>query len=166
MRSILTAPTATGYATILSANALHWMTEYHIDGLRLDAVHGIYDFSARHILLELAEAVHQEGIALGRQLYVIAESDLNDVRLINPPEAGGYGLAAQWNDDFHHALRTLLTGEKSGYYADFGTFADLVKSLPGGFRSLRRIFNLPETAPWQLLGSNPPRTAGGVLPES
>lgn len=115
------------------SNALHWLTEYHLDGLRLDAVHGIYDFSASHILQELSDAVHQESRALGRRLHLIAESDLNDVRLIKPVEAGGYGLAAQWNDDFHHALRTLLTGERSGYYADFGSFADLVKGFREGF---------------------------------
>lgn len=126
-------PGSDGVRNYFISNALHWLTEYHLDGLRLDAVHGIYDFSARHILQELAEAVHLEGIALGRPLYVIAESDLNDIRLINPPEKGGYGLAAQWNDDFHHALRTLLTGDKSGYYQDFGGFADLVKAFREGF---------------------------------
>jgi maltooligosyltrehalose trehalohydrolase len=115
------------------SNALHWISEYHIDALRLDAVHGIYDFSARHILQELAEAVHMEGIELGRKVYVIAESDLNDVRMINPAEAGGYALDAQWNDDFHHALLALLTGERAGYYSDFGTFSDLVKSFNEGF---------------------------------
>ena len=115
------------------ANALYWLTEYHIDALRLDAVHGIYDFSARHFLRELAETVHRQGEALGRQVHVIAESDLNDVRLINPPESGGYGLDAQWNDDFHHALWALLTGERAGYYGDFGRFSDLVKAFREGF---------------------------------
>lgn len=126
------------------ANALYWITEYHIDALRLDAIHGIYDFSALHILQELADAVHRQGIALGRRVYVIAESDLNDVRVIMPPEAGGYGLDAQWNDDFHHALRTLLTHDQSGYYCDFGRFSDLAKGfregfvLSGGYSSFRR----------------------------
>ncbi len=115
------------------ANALYWITEYHIDALRLDAIHGIYDFSARHILCELVEAVHRQGEALGRKIFVIAESDLNDVRVIGCPELGGYGLDAQWNDDFHHALWTLLTGEQAGYYGDFGLFADLVKSIREGF---------------------------------
>lgn len=126
------------------SNALHWITEYHIDALRLDAIHGIYDFSALHILRELAGAVHRQGAALGRRVYVIAESDLNDVRVINPPESGGHGLDAQWNDDFHHALRTLLTGDRAGYYADFGLFSDMVKSfeegfvLSGGYSSFRK----------------------------
>lgn len=115
------------------SNALYWITEYHIDALRLDAVHGIYDFGARHILQELAGAVHSLGAALGRRVCVIAESDLNDVRLINPPESGGHGLDAQWNDDFHHALRTLLTGDQAGYYGDFGRFSDLVKGFMEGF---------------------------------
>jgi len=125
-------------------NALYWITEYHIDALRLDAIHGIYDFSALHILQELAEAVHQRGKELARRIHVIAESDLNDVRVINSPESGGYGLDAQWNDDFHHALWVLLTGERTGYYGDFGRLSDLVKGfqegfvLSGGYSAFRR----------------------------
>lgn len=115
------------------SNALFWITEYHIDALRLDAIHGIYDFSARHILEDLAEAVHQRGVELGRLVHVIAESDLNDVRVVKNTESGGYGLDAQWNDDFHHALRTLLTGDRAGYYCDFGNFSDLVKGFEEGF---------------------------------
>jgi maltooligosyltrehalose trehalohydrolase len=126
------------------SNALYWITEYHIDALRLDAIHGIYDFSARHILQELAEAVHLQGAVLRRRVYLIAESDLNDVRVINSSESGGHGLDAQWNDDFHHALRTFLTSDRSGYYADFGLFSDMVKSfqegfvLSGGYSSYRK----------------------------
>ncbi len=115
------------------ANALYWITEFHVDALRLDAIHGIYDFSALHILQELTEAVHRTGITVGRHVHVIAESDLNDVRVINPTAVGGYGLDAQWNDDFHHALRTLLTGDRSGYYKDFGLFSHLVKGFKEGF---------------------------------
>jgi maltooligosyltrehalose trehalohydrolase len=115
------------------SNALYWITEFHIDALRLDAVHGIYDFSAQHILQELTRSVHLQGAALGRQVHVVAESDLNDVRMVNPQESGGYALDAQWNDDFHHSLRALLTGDKAGYYSDFGTFSDLVKSIKEGF---------------------------------
>ena len=114
-------------------NALYWVTEYHIDGLRIDAIHGIFDFSARHILCDIGEAVHQQANRLGRHIFVIAESDLNDVRVINSPEKGGHGLDAQWNDDFHHCLHTLLTGERNGYYEDFGDFNQLVTSLREGF---------------------------------
>ncbi|MBT1073989.1 malto-oligosyltrehalose trehalohydrolase [Geobacter grbiciae] len=115
------------------ANALHWVAEYHMDGLRLDAVHGIYDFSARHILAELADAVHSLAGCLGRQVHVIAESDLNDARIVIDPEHGGHGLDAQWSDDFHHALHTLLTGERRGYYEDFGAFSQMLTALRDGF---------------------------------
>lgn len=114
-------------------NALYWITEYHIDALRLDAIHGIFDFSARHFLQELGEIVRQNAFALNRKIYVIAESDLNDVRVINPVEIGGYGLDAQWNDDFHHSLHTLLTGESKGYYEDFGEIWHLEKAFREGF---------------------------------
>jgi len=114
-------------------NALYWVCEYHVDALRLDAVHGIFDFSARHFLAELAAEVHRYASRLGRQVYVIAESDLNDVRLVDPPERGGCGLDGQWNDDFHHVLHTLLTGEKDGYYLDFGETGQMVKALTERF---------------------------------
>ncbi|WP_447984234.1 malto-oligosyltrehalose trehalohydrolase [Nitrospira sp. Nam74] len=115
------------------SNAIYWVTEYHIDALRLDAIHGIYDFSAVHILKELADAVHAEAGRLGRTALVIAESDLNDSRIISPSGEGGYGLDAQWSDDFHHALHVLLTGERAGYYEDFGQLADLTTALQDGF---------------------------------
>jgi maltooligosyltrehalose trehalohydrolase len=115
------------------ANALHWITEYHIDSLRIDAIHGIFDFSARHFLQELGEAVHLHAQSVRRDAYVIPESDLNDARAIRPVEIGGYGLDAQWNDDFHHALHTLLTGERTGYYEDFGKIDHLGKALREGF---------------------------------
>ena len=114
-------------------NALYWVTEYHIDGLRIDAVHGIFDFSARHILDEIRESVHQQAKRMGRHMVVIAESDLNDVRVIDPPSKGGYGLDAQWNDDFHHCLHTILTGERNGYYQDFGDVNQFAKALREGF---------------------------------
>jgi maltooligosyltrehalose trehalohydrolase len=114
-------------------NALYWVTEYHMDGLRIDAIHGIFDFSARHILFDIREAVHQQAKRLDRHLVVIAESDLNDVRVIEPPSKGGYGLSAQWNDDFHHCVHTLLTGERNGYYEDFGEIKQLAKALQEGF---------------------------------
>lgn len=114
-------------------NALYWITEYHFDALRIDAVQGIFDFSAKHFLQELAEAVHGQAEVLGRNVYVIAESDRNDVRVINPVEIGGYGLDAQWNDDFHHSLHTLITGDCKGYYEDFGKIWHIEKACREGF---------------------------------
>ena len=114
-------------------NAVYWISEYHIDALRLDAIHGIFDFSACHILRELNDAVHTEAARLGRTVSVIAESDLNDVRVITTPELGGYGLDGQWNDDFHHAIHSLTTGETDGYYADFGGLEHLATALRHGF---------------------------------
>ena len=110
-------------------NALHWVTEYHLDGLRLDATDQIYDFSARHILEELATAVHAQAAALGRRILVIAETALNDPRWVRPPERGGFGMDAQWLDDFHHAVRTAITHERAGYYGDYHGVASLAKSL-------------------------------------
>ena len=114
-------------------NALYWVTEFHIDALRLDAIHGIFDFSACHILRELTAAVHAQADRLGRAIHVIAESDLNDVRVISPIAEGGYGLDGQWNDDFHHALHTVLTGERRGYYEDFGRLDQLATALCEGY---------------------------------
>lgn len=114
-------------------NALCWIDEYHIDALRLDAVHAIYDFSAKTFLRELADAVRLEGERLNRRVYTIAESSLNDTRLIDSPEQGGFGLDAQWCDDLHHALRTELTEERSGYYVDYEGFPNLSKAYRDGF---------------------------------
>ncbi|HYE74713.1 MAG TPA: malto-oligosyltrehalose trehalohydrolase, partial [Blastocatellia bacterium] len=122
-------PYSDGVRNFFIENARHWFLNYHVDGLRLDAVHAILDTSARPFLRELALDIAQMSANLGRKYYLIAESDLNDPRLIQPFEKGGYGLDAQWTDDFHHALHVLLTGEKDGYYEDFGGTAALAKSL-------------------------------------
>ncbi len=114
-------------------NALYWVTEYHVDALRLDAIHGIFDAGPTHVLQELTEAVHAQAKALGRTVLVIAESDLNDNRVITDVSAGGWGLDAQWSDDFHHSLHTLLTGEQNGYYQDFGDLSDLATAITQGF---------------------------------
>jgi maltooligosyltrehalose trehalohydrolase len=110
-------------------NALMWLRDYHLDGLRLDAVHAIEDHRAMHILEELAVEVDALAAATGRSLVLVAESDLNNPRLITSREAGGYGLTAQWSDDFHHAVHCLVTGERQGYYRDFGTLAAVAKTL-------------------------------------
>lgn len=114
-------------------NALMWLRDYHLDGLRLDAVHGLVDTSATHVLEQLHVAVERLGAALGRPLFLIAESDLNDPRVVRRPEVGGYGVDAQWSDDLHHALHAVLTGERSGYYSDFGSMADVASALRQGF---------------------------------
>lgn len=114
-------------------NALYWISEYHVDALRLDAIHGIFDFGAKHLLQELAEAVHDEANLLRRPVHVIAESDLNDTRVIKPSTFGGYGCDAQWNDDFHHALRVVLTKENQGYYQDYTGMGDLIQAINQGF---------------------------------
>ena len=114
-------------------NALYWVTDYHIDALRLDALHAILDVSPHTFLEELAARVHEQAKRLNRQIYLIAESSINNRRLLVSPEQGGYGLDAQWNDDFHHALHTLLTGERTGYYQDYGQLEHLVKAFREGF---------------------------------
>ncbi len=114
-------------------NALLWLRDYHVDGLRLDAVHAFVDLTAIHLLEELGLAVEELAADLGRDLALIAESDLNDPRILHPRELGGYGLDAQWSDDFHHALHTTLTGERDGYYEDFVGFADLARALERGW---------------------------------
>ena len=114
-------------------NAIYWLTEFHIDALRLDALHAVLDISSYSFLEELAATFHQQAKQLKRQAYLIGESAANDARIVKPPELGGYGLDAQWNDDFHHSLHVLLTGEQTGYYQDFGQLQHLVKAFQEGF---------------------------------
>ena len=114
-------------------NALTWFRDFHVDALRLDAVHGIVDPTAIPFLAELSEATEQLGTVLGRRLELIAESADNDPRVVSPVAVGGLGLDAQWNDDFHHALHATLTGERLGYYADFGDLGQLARSMSQGF---------------------------------
>jgi maltooligosyltrehalose trehalohydrolase len=114
-------------------NALYWVAEFHIDALRLDAIHAIVDHSAQPFLEELGMALHARAEQLNRRIYAIAESALNDTRIIRSRALGGYGLDAQWNDDFHHALRVLLTGERTGYYQDFSQLQQLAKAYREGF---------------------------------
>ncbi|HQV18567.1 MAG TPA: malto-oligosyltrehalose trehalohydrolase, partial [Gordonia sp. (in: high G+C Gram-positive bacteria)] len=114
-------------------SALRWFRDFGADALRLDAVHALMDHRAVHILEELAVRVAELSDELGRPLSLIAESDLNDPRLIAPRAGGGFGLDAQWDDDVHHAIHTAVSGERQGYYADFGSFECLAKVLCGGF---------------------------------
>jgi maltooligosyltrehalose trehalohydrolase len=114
-------------------NALMWLRDYHFDGLRLDAVHAIFDMSARPFLEQLGDEVRALSRQTGRPLLIIPESDLNDPRLLWPPEHGGFSLDAQWSDDFHHALHAVLTGERTGYYRGFGKMADLAKALHNAY---------------------------------
>jgi 1,4-alpha-glucan branching enzyme len=112
----------------LIGNALMWLRDYHLDGLRLDAVHALEDHRALHFLEELATEVQALAALLNRELILIAESGTNDPRLVTSREAGGYGLAAQWSDDFHHAVYAAISGERQGYYVDFGSLAALAKT--------------------------------------
>ena len=113
-------------------NALYWITEFHIDGLRLDAIHGIFDFGARHVLRDLSDAVHAQGEALARTVVIIGESDLNDPKVIRGGECG-YAMDSQWSDDLHHAIHARLTGETKGYYSDFGGVVQVAKALKERF---------------------------------
>jgi maltooligosyltrehalose trehalohydrolase len=131
-------------------NAVRWLRDFHIDALRLDAVHALVDDSDRHVLAELADAVAALEAEVGRPLSLIAESDLNDARMVTPTADGGLGMTAQWNDDLHHALHALVTGERQGYYADFGSVATLAKALTevfvhaGEFSSFRgKVWGAP-----------------------
>jgi malto-oligosyltrehalose trehalohydrolase len=122
-----------GVRSFVVGNALMWLRDYHIDALRLDAVHALEDHRAVHILEELAVAADLFATSAGRSIALIAETDLNDPRLITSREAGGYGLTAQWNDDFHHAVHSAVTGERQAYYGDFGSLSAVAKTLTGAY---------------------------------
>jgi len=144
-------------------NACSWLRDFHLDGLRLDAVHALKDERSPHLLEELSAEVDALAVALNRPLFLVAESDQNDPRLVTPREAGGLGVHAQWSDDFHHALHTLLTGERRGYYADFGSIATVAHTLThvflhdgrwSSFRGRRhgRPVEVTRTPGWRFLG--------------
>ncbi len=141
-------------------NACQWIRDFHIDGLRLDAAHTILDRSPRHFLEELADDVHKLGSKLGRVVTVMAESDLNDPRFIEGAAKGGFGLDAMWCDDLHHAMHALLTGERNGYYADFGLVEHLGRAWERGmtfngeysvYRKRRHGRPIDELEPHQLV---------------
>ncbi|WP_279104074.1 malto-oligosyltrehalose trehalohydrolase [Gordonia paraffinivorans] len=129
----LDGPDSDEVRAFIAGTALRWFTEFHVDALRLDAVHALHDERAVHVLEELAVATDALAARLGRPLSLIAESDLNNPRLVMSRADGGYGLTAQWDDDIHHAIHTFVSGERQGYYADFGSAECLAKVLTGGF---------------------------------
>ena len=129
----LDGPGSDGVRQYILDNALMWVEEYHIDALRLDAIDALYDHSAIPLLAELQVQIQEWAARRGYPCHLIAESDLNDARIITPATQGGYGLDAQWSDDLHHSLHSLLTGEAEGYYQDFGDLDQLAKALRQGF---------------------------------
>jgi len=126
-------PGCDGVRDFFIQNAMMWLDEFHIDALRLDAVHAIYDFSAKHFMEELSEEVRLLEQRAATKKILIAELDLNNPRYITPIEKGGYDMDAQWVDEFHHAVHTVLTGEKSGYYEDFGGLDMIAQSLQSSY---------------------------------
>jgi maltooligosyltrehalose trehalohydrolase len=126
-------PDSAGVRRHFVENARAWIRDFHVDGLRLDAIHSIFDASPRHILTDIAEAARHEARALGRPVHIMAESHDNDRRIVLPAEEGGLGLDAVWSDDFHHAVHVRLTGETGGYYCDFGDPKRLARALAEGF---------------------------------
>ena len=139
-------------------NALMWLRDYHLDGLRLDAVHALHDRRAVHLLEQMTIEVEALSTHLGRPLSLIAESDLNDARMVTSRDGGGYGLHAQWADDVHHSLHVALTGEDQGYYADFAT-AGLTGPRP------RADPGVPARGHLEQLPRPQPRRAGGHPPD-
>jgi maltooligosyltrehalose trehalohydrolase len=140
-------PGCTGVRRYFVQNALYWIREYHLDGLRLDAVQTIRDDSPLHILAEIKEQVADLAAELRRDIVIIAETDENDENIVRPLKRGGYGIDALWSDDFHHALHALFTGERSGYYQDFGSPEQIVRALNEGFVFQGEPFNFWEGRP-------------------
>jgi maltooligosyltrehalose trehalohydrolase len=141
-----------GVRRYFEENALYWIREYHLDGLRLDAVQTIKDESPLHILAEIKERVDELAQELGRPITVIAESDENDENMVRPLERGGHGLDAVWSDDFHHAVHAFFTGERKGYYQDFGDARQILRALDQGFVFQGEPFQFWEGRP---RGTNP-----------
>jgi maltooligosyltrehalose trehalohydrolase len=146
------APGSEGVRRYVVENALYWVREYHLDGLRLDAVQTIHDDSPLHILAKIQENVQELAREQGRRICVIAETDENDPRLVRPPADHGYGLDAVWSDDFHHGVHAALTGERQGYYQDFGRREQIVRALNDGFVFQGEFFGF-----WGKARGAPPR---------
>ncbi|TVM32827.1 malto-oligosyltrehalose trehalohydrolase [Oceanidesulfovibrio marinus] len=126
-------PGSDGVRNYFVQNAIHWLDRYRIDGLRLDATHAIFDYRPTHILGELSKAVADLAAHRGRRFWLMAESDLNDPRLVRPRKGSGLGMDAVWCDDFHHAVHALLTDERDGYYMDYGRAKDVARAMENGF---------------------------------
>lgn len=138
---------AEGVRAFILANAHQWLVDYQLDGLRLDAVHELRDDSGRHLLAELSDAVADWSRETGRPLTLIAESDLNDVRIVTPTAHGGYGMDMQWADDIHHAVHAWISGERQGYYVDFGSDQVLRRTMTGMFEHTG-TFSTFRDRPW------------------
>ncbi len=149
-------PGCEGVRSYVVENACYWVREFHLDGLRLDAVQTIHDDSPRHILAEINEAVATVADELGRRVCVIAETDENDEKIVRARSLDGYGLDALWSDDFHHALHALLTGERKGYYQDFGRPEQIARALNHGF-----VF---QGEPFQFWNNRPRGTSPRNMP--
>jgi maltooligosyltrehalose trehalohydrolase len=149
-------PGSEGVRRYFAENALYWIREYHMDGLRLDAVQTIKDNSPKHILAEIKEDVAALAAELGREVCVIAETDENDEKMARPASAGGFNLDAIWSDDFHHAIHAFFTGERKGYYQDFGRPEQIARALQQGF-----VF---QGEPFQFWGGRQRGTSSARMP--
>jgi maltooligosyltrehalose trehalohydrolase len=149
-------PGSYGVRRYFVENALYWVREHHMDGLRLDAVQTIKDDSPKHILAEIKEDVAALAAELAREVCVIAETDENDEKIVRPASAGGFNLDALWSDDFHHAIHAFFTGERKGYYQDFGRPEQIARALQEGF-----VF---QGGPFQFWGGRPRGTSSANMP--